>query len=67
MGCGLAIDGIVGPLTKACLVRFQEMWGLVERGTIGAETDYYIKSALGTPGYTEAPYGEAIPTGEVWY
>lgn len=56
MGCGLAVDGIVGPLTKACLIRFQEMWGLVERGTIGPETDYYMKSALGLPGYIEEPF-----------
>ncbi len=56
MGCGLAVDGVIGPLTKACLIRFQEMWGLVERGTIGAETDYYIKSALGMPGYIEEPF-----------
>lgn len=56
MGCGLKVDGIIGPLTKACLIRFQEMWNLVERGTIGPETDYYIKSALGTPGYIEEPF-----------
>lgn len=56
MGCGLTVDGIIGPLSKACLIRFQEMWNLVERGTIGPETDYYIKSALGTPGYIDQPF-----------
>jgi peptidoglycan hydrolase-like protein with peptidoglycan-binding domain len=68
MGCNLAVDGIIGPLTRACVKRFQEMWGLNSDGVVGAETDYYIKSALGTPGYIEVPYGQSLPaSGEVWY
>jgi len=66
MGCSLIVDGIIGPLTKACVKRFQEMWGINPDGIIGPETDYYIKSALGTPGYIEVPYGSPA-SGEVWY
>lgn len=59
MGCGLAVDGIFGPLTKACLVRFQTMRMINADGVLGPQTDYEIRSALGLPGYTEQPYSEA--------
>ncbi len=65
MGCGLVIDGIIGPLTKSCLVRFQIMRQLSPDGIIGPQTDYEIKSALGMPGFIEQPYEAA--SGDVWY
>ncbi len=67
MGCGLAVDGIIGPLTRACTKRFQEMWGISPTGSVDTETDYYMRSALGQPGYIEKPFGEPVPSGEVWY
>lgn len=57
MGCGLAVDGIMGPLTSGCVKRFQAMWGINTDGIVGPETDYYIRSALGMPGYIDQPYG----------
>jgi hypothetical protein len=43
------------------------MWGITASGSVNDETDYYIRSALGTPGYTEVPYGGTVPSGDVWY
>jgi len=62
IGCGLTIDGIMGPKTKACLSKWQATWGIIPSGEVTTETDYYLKSALGMPGYTEQPY--TSPGGE---
>lgn len=67
MGCGLAIDGIMGPLTANCVKNFQSMWGIAADGIVGPETDYYLKSALGTPGYIEQPYGATNVVTEGWW
>lgn len=53
----LAVDGVIGPLTRGYIIRFQEMWMIRPDGVIGPETDYYLRSALGLPGYTDVPYG----------
>lgn len=71
-GVRLTVDGIYGPLTKAAVARFQAMWGITADGIVGPETDYYLKSALGLPGYIEQPYGGSeVPLlpepGQVWY
>jgi peptidoglycan hydrolase-like protein with peptidoglycan-binding domain len=56
MGYNLAIDGIIGPETQDAVINFQQMWGLTIDGIVGPETDYYLNTALGTPGYTDKPY-----------
>ncbi len=61
-GAQLRVDGIYGPRTKAEVQRFQVTWGVLADGVLGPETDYYLKSALGMPGYIEQPYGGSIPT-----
>lgn len=61
MGCGLAVDGKMGPLTTACIRRFQAMRGLTVDGIMGSETDWEIKSALGQPGYIETPNPYTVP------
>lgn len=55
-GSGLAVDGIIGPATRAAIMQFQTTWQITADGIIGPETDYYIRSALGMQGYTDAPY-----------
>jgi len=55
-GANLVVDGIVGPLTRQWVMKFQEMWSLTVDGVIGPETDYYLRSALGMTGYVEGAY-----------
>lgn len=55
-GSNLQIDGVLGPLTRAAITKFQITWGLKPDGIPGPETDYYIHSALGAPGYIDQPY-----------
>lgn len=38
MGCDLDTDGIVGPLTKACIIEFQSAYGLETDGLVGPAT-----------------------------
>lgn len=65
IGSGLAVDGIMGPSTRAAVMQFQGIWGLPQDGIVGPETDYDLRAALGLPGYLEIPYSQAqITTGE---
>ena len=65
-GANLEVDGAYGALTRGAVAKFQQQWGLSADGVVGPETDYYLKSAMGMPGYTDQPYSN-IPTGEVYY
>lgn len=56
IGANLTIDGIAGPLTKAAVQKFQVMWGVEPSGIVDDATEYYMKSALGMPGFTERAY-----------
>ena len=58
-GSNLTVDGILGPLTRAAVMTFQRSWGITVDGVVGPETDYYLRSALGLPGYTDFPYGHS--------
>jgi peptidoglycan hydrolase-like protein with peptidoglycan-binding domain len=52
----LKIDGVIGPLTRQYIMKFQEMWGIVVDGIVGPETDYNLRSAQGQVGYIEQGY-----------
>lgn len=55
MGCGLTVDGIIGPQTRDCIKRFQQSRLITVDGIVGKETDWEIHSALGETGYVESP------------
>ena len=55
-GSGLAVDGVIGPLTRQAIMTFQTTWGITVDGVIGPETDYYLRSAQGMAGYIDEPY-----------
>jgi peptidoglycan hydrolase-like protein with peptidoglycan-binding domain len=56
MGAGLMVDGLSGPKTREAVRAFQAAWGLDPTGEVNDATDYYLKSALGMPGYTEEAF-----------
>jgi peptidoglycan hydrolase-like protein with peptidoglycan-binding domain len=56
VGANLELDGIVGPLTQAAIVKFQTMRQIPQTGIVDPQTDYEINSALGMSGYVDYPY-----------
>jgi len=52
----LNVDGVIGPLTRQWVMKFQEMWSIAVDGIVGPETDYYLRSAQGMTGYIEQGY-----------
>jgi len=55
-GINLKVDGVIGPLTRQAVMKFQEMWGISVDGIVGPETDYYLRSAQGQAGYIDEGY-----------
>lgn len=55
-GANLVLDGIIGPMTRQEIMKFQQTWGIAVDGIVGPETDYYLRSAQGIAGYTDVPY-----------
>lgn len=53
---GLAVDGILGPRTRAAIMQFQSIWGIPQTGIVDPETDYDLRAALGQAPYTNQPY-----------
>jgi hypothetical protein len=49
MGLGLAVDGILGPRTRAAIKMFQKRSGLTPDGVLGAGTEAALRAALKTP------------------
>lgn len=58
-------DGVIGPITRQWIMKFQEMWGISVDGIVGPETDYSLRSAQGMTGYIEQPY--AYTAQNTWY
>lgn len=56
IGAGLAVDGILGPRTRAAIMQFQSVWGISQTGIIDPETDYDLRAALGQSPYIDQPY-----------
>lgn len=66
IGANLAVDGVMGPRTRAAVMQFQTIWGIPATGIVDAETDYDIRAALGESPYVDQPYtsGAIIVSGE---
>lgn len=56
LGAGLAVDGVMGPETRAWIITFQNTWSITADGIVGPETDYSLRSALGQLGFVDVPY-----------
>jgi peptidoglycan hydrolase-like protein with peptidoglycan-binding domain len=59
MGLRLAVDGIIGPMTRSAIRSFQQKKGLAVDGIAGPQTETALKAALAalqtTPPYTTPP------------
>lgn len=62
MGAGLAVDGIVGPLTRAAIIAFQRSEGLAADGIAGPITTAALQRRLASP---SRPAPSAPATGAI--
>jgi protein-arginine deiminase len=63
-GAGVDVDGILGPLTRAAVRRYQQHTGIGVDGTVGPTTErqLMLDGAAPPPGYSGAPVAPATVT-----
>lgn len=61
MGLRLAVDGIVGPLTRSAIRSFQQKYGLLVDGIVGPQTESALITAGATPSFSALAGGGVAP------
>jgi peptidoglycan hydrolase-like protein with peptidoglycan-binding domain len=56
----LAVDGVMGPITRAAVMSFQGLAGLPQTGIVDSQTDWMIRTGLGQQPYASEPYPGSI-------